>query len=113
MSIEGQGHFLTIIFQVLYVLCFTRPRYQVSVYRTIGPLVSFCSRIVLLSTLCGPSRVLDYFHPVKWCLRLVGDLERLWWKLFILVNLDLSEIHKNNSGFWTSRPFGDDSLWPR
>ena len=25
---------------VLYVLCFTRPRYQVSVYRTIGPLVS-------------------------------------------------------------------------
>ena len=31
----------------------------------------------------------------------------------ILVNLDLSEIHKNNSGFWTNRPFGDDSLWPR
>ena len=26
-------------FQVLYVLCFTRPRYQVSLYRTIGPLV--------------------------------------------------------------------------
>ena len=26
-------------FQVLYVLCFSRPRYQVSVYRTIGPLV--------------------------------------------------------------------------
>ena len=25
---------LTYIFQVLYVLCFTRPRYQVSVYRT-------------------------------------------------------------------------------
>ena len=23
----------------MYVLCFTRPRYQVSVYRTIGPLV--------------------------------------------------------------------------
>ena len=40
MSIEGQGHFLPYIFQVLYVLCFTRPRYQVSVYRTIGPLVS-------------------------------------------------------------------------
>ena len=32
---------LPYIFQVLYVLCFTRPRYQVSVYRTIGPLVSF------------------------------------------------------------------------
>ena len=37
MSIEGQGHFLTIYFQVLYALCFTR--YQVSVYRTNGPLV--------------------------------------------------------------------------
>ena len=31
---------LPYIFQVLYVLCFTRPRYQVSAYRTIGPLVS-------------------------------------------------------------------------
>ena len=30
---------LPYIFQVFYVLCFTRPRYQVSVYRTIGPLV--------------------------------------------------------------------------
>ena len=39
---EGQGHFLNnYIFQVLYVLCFTGPRYQVSVYWTIGPLVSF------------------------------------------------------------------------
>ena len=44
-----------------------------------------------MSTLLGPSRVLGYFHPVEWCLRLDGDLERLWWKLFILVNLDLSE----------------------
>ena len=31
---------LQYIFQVMYVLCFTRPRYQVSVYRTIGPLVN-------------------------------------------------------------------------
>ena len=30
---------LPYIFKVVYVLCFTRPRYQVSVYRTIGPLV--------------------------------------------------------------------------
>ena len=29
------------ISQVLYVLCFTRSRYQVSVYRTNGPLVVF------------------------------------------------------------------------
>ena len=33
---------LPYIFKVLYVLCFTRPRYQVSVYRTIGPLVIDC-----------------------------------------------------------------------
>ena len=31
---------LPYIFQVLFVLCFARPRYQVSVYGTIGPLVS-------------------------------------------------------------------------
>ena len=30
---------LKYIIQVLYVLCFIRPRYQVSVYRTIGPVV--------------------------------------------------------------------------
>ena len=36
MSIEGQGHFLTIYFPGF--VC-TRPRYQGSVYRTIGPLV--------------------------------------------------------------------------
>ena len=42
VSIEGQGHFLPYIYQVLYVLCFTGPRYQVSVYRTIGPLVQSC-----------------------------------------------------------------------
>ena len=37
MSIEGQGHFFTIYFPgfVYFVL----PRYQVRVYRTIGPLV--------------------------------------------------------------------------
>ena len=40
VSIEGQGHFFTIYFPGFVILCFTRPRYQVSVYRTIGPLVS-------------------------------------------------------------------------
>ena len=39
---------LPYIFQVLYVLCFTRPRYQVSVYRTIGPLVSFMDSFVFI-----------------------------------------------------------------
>ena len=48
MSIEGQGHgqgqglvSSQYIFQALYVLCLSRPRYQVSVYRTIGPLVRY------------------------------------------------------------------------
>ena len=37
-SIEGQGHFFTIYFPGF--VCFvTRPRYQVSVNRTTGPLV--------------------------------------------------------------------------
>ena len=40
MSFEGQGNFFTIYFPGFDVLCFTRPRNQVSVYRTIGPLVS-------------------------------------------------------------------------
>ena len=35
--------FLYQIFSKLYVLCFNRPRYQVSVYRTIGPLVKMRS----------------------------------------------------------------------
>ena len=49
-------------------------------------------RGVLLSSLSGPSRVSDYFRPVERGLRLDRDLERLWWKLFIHVNSDLSEI---------------------
>ena len=50
VSIEGQGHFFKkYIFQVLYVLCFTRQRYQVSVYRGIGPLIL----ILAENTDCG------------------------------------------------------------
>ena len=37
---EDQGHFFTIYLKVLYVLCFTGPRYHVSIYWTIGLLVS-------------------------------------------------------------------------
>ena len=46
---------LPYIFQMLYVLCFTRPRYQVSVHRTIGPLVvRFCSvTLVALARFCS------------------------------------------------------------
>ena len=42
---------LPYIFQVLYVLCFTRPRYQMSVYRTIGPLVFLKKSDVYLRTI--------------------------------------------------------------
>ena len=42
---------LPYIFQVLYVLCFSRPRYQVSVYRTIGPLVLFLGAQKLIHNL--------------------------------------------------------------
>ena len=39
MSIKGQGHFFTIYFPGFECFVLSRPRYQVSVYRTIGPLV--------------------------------------------------------------------------
>ena len=39
---EGQHHFITIYFPGFVCLCISRPRYQVSVYRTIGPLVTQC-----------------------------------------------------------------------
>ena len=47
MSIEGQGHFFTIYFPGYLCLCFTRPRYQVSVNRTLGPLVSISQSNVM------------------------------------------------------------------
>ena len=50
---------LPYIFQVLYVLCFTRPRYQVSVYRTIGPLVHNSGHKVKMGLTCSGIR---YFH---------------------------------------------------
>ena len=53
MSIEGQGHFFTIYFPVFYVLCFTRSRYQVSVYRTTGPLF-FCLVLSVILGLLAP-----------------------------------------------------------
>ena len=42
---------LPYILQVLYVLCFIRPTYQVSIYRTIGPLVSLLKHISNLNAL--------------------------------------------------------------
>ena len=42
---------LPYIFHVLYVLCLTRPTYQVSVYRTIGPQDFFLFSLKSLSRL--------------------------------------------------------------
>ena len=56
---------LPYIFQVLYVLCFIRSRYQVSVYRTIGPLVliTFTGNldIFLISDYRNVSHILEDF----------------------------------------------------
>ena len=41
LSIDGLGYFFTIYFSRFCMFCFTRPRYQVRVSRTIGPLVYF------------------------------------------------------------------------
>ena len=95
MSIKGQGYFLTLgkvlyiqkfkpdflrnyfadlnqilmkAFQVLYVLCFTRPRYLVIVYRTTGPLVYIDStNFKPLATICGCT--------ARFVSDLVGNLE--------------------------------------
>ena len=56
---------LPCIFQVLYVLCFGRPRYQVSVHRTIGPLV------LIMLGLIFSNRVMPQIYP--W------PLIALWW----------------------------------
>ena len=42
---------LPYIFQVLFVLCFTRSRYQVSVYRTNGPLVYDTALLIMVRKL--------------------------------------------------------------
>ena len=47
---------LPYIFQVLYVLCFSRARYQVSVHRTIGPLVIHSRKLVDFYPFLGSGR---------------------------------------------------------
>ena len=58
---------LPYIFQVLYVLCFTRSRYQVSVYRTNGPLVFLVAALEITGEnledlLAYDDLFLDYFN---------------------------------------------------
>ena len=61
--------------QVVYVLCFTGPRYQVSVYRTIGPLVYLNSQnnnvvSVLLSSIKSIEFYSFKMYVVQICIRL-------------------------------------------
>ena len=50
---------LPYIFQVLYGSCFTRLRYQVSVFRTIGPLALFllCKSILYTKPVVGNNTI--------------------------------------------------------
>ena len=54
---------LSYIFPVLYVLSFTKPPYQVSVYRTIGPLVCICERKVQISCTVTAQLISAFFIP--------------------------------------------------
>ena len=58
---------LPYIFQVLYVLCCTRPRYQVSVYRTIGPQVPRVALSVGLNH--ETSMIREYEKKIKLSIR--------------------------------------------
>ena len=52
---------LPYIFQVLYVLYFTRPRHQVSVYRTTGPLVFFLTAMPGSASYLGSKHAIQVF----------------------------------------------------
>ena len=76
------------------LLLFDRPSYLPTFrnYFSVFLIFLFVPGVLCCQHFSGPSRVSDYFRPVERGLRLDGDLERLWWKLFIHVNSDLSEI---------------------
>ena len=66
---------LPYIFQVLYVLCFTRPRYQVSVYRTIGPLVVNKSGVNSDKTVCHHIHCLCCLEYISAIVNISGHTE--------------------------------------
>ena len=73
------------IFQVLYVLCFTSPRYQVSVYWTIAPLVYFCPKDECAIVKCiGRISSLDMNLIVctKWIIFMPPTLKK-WGGIFV------------------------------
>ena len=69
VSIEAQDSFLDLLFPRFCMFCaYTRPRYQVSVYRTIGPLVSICidkrhfEKIIWHGAYYFRHDILEYIH---------------------------------------------------
>ena len=78
------------IFQVLYVLCFTWTRYQVSVYRTIGPLVcsnddpavtmthfTARSNLVTYAFLWGKMKTVNFSETIAACDLKIGRCRQL------------------------------------
>ena len=61
------------LIEIMKVLCFTRPRYQVSVYRTIGPLVS---------------QLGSYYNAIKVCILTVFSFR-------ICINIFPLKFHEN------------------
>ena len=57
---------------IFQVLCFTRPQYQVSVYRTIGPLV------FIFVAMCDPMYKLETIYGLCLLLLASGNLSELW-----------------------------------
>ena len=77
------------IFQILYVLCFTRPRYQVSVYRTIGPLVislylkAFNKSLVQINTVVSEKIRFEFLYVHDLGPRSRNDLDLQYSYIFI------------------------------
>ena len=94
-------------------LCLYLGNSQVSVYRTIGPLVLFVPGVFCCQHFVG--HLVSRTISIWW--KGVYDSTEIWKDYggscsFMWIQIYL-KFHKNNSGFWTRRPLGDDSLWPR
>ena len=88
---------LPYIFQVLYVLCFTRPRYQVSVYRTIGPLVIKYHQIPTLFLLLSPPAYLIFTYFFKKCI--VGNKNKVLLIYILVFSISISHFNAMHEEF--------------
>ena len=78
---------LPYISQVLYVLCYGRPRYQVSVYRTIGPLVS--NKFSFIDFLRF-HRNFAFFNPFSAPQEAPNEIHNCFYSLLQLYNVDMT-----------------------